>query len=208
MKRALIVYGGWKGHDPKGLAALFKKVLEEENFEVVLSEKLSVFAKLNLNEFNLIVPVWTMGDIKDKEVKAVISAIEGGVGLAGCHGGMCDAFRNNTEWQFLTGSQFVAHPGGGGVEYLVNITKTKHQITEEMKDFKVKTEQYYLHTDPVNEVLAGTKIGEIDMPVVYTRAFGKGKIFYNALGHNAKVFEDFPESLELMRRGFIWAARG
>ena len=48
--------------------------------------------------------------------------MRGGVGLAGYHGGMCDAFRDATEYQFMCGDQWVAHPGGV-IDYRVNITR-------------------------------------------------------------------------------------
>ncbi|MOA09776.1 Trehalose utilization [compost metagenome] len=157
-----------------------------------------------------------MGEISNDQVSSVLKAVASGVGIAGCHGGMCDSFRNNTEWQFLTGSQWVAHPFNDGVEYEVNIIHSgSSPIVEGIQDFKVKSEQYYLHVDPAVDVLATTTFvmsegehsanGVITMPVVYTKKWGKGKVFYNSLGHHADVF-DIPEAKELMRKGFLWAA--
>jgi len=215
MKRALIVYGGWKGHEPKETAELFGRVLGSEGFEVVIKNKMNAFTKLNLQDFDLIVPVWTNGEIKGRECQAVMRAVESGVGLAGCHGGMCDAFHDSVDWQFLTGSQWVAHPGGE-IEYTVNISPVASPLTEGIGDFKIKSEQYYLHTDPVNTVLATTRFpvadgpytanGTVDMPVVYTRLWGKGRIYYNSLGHVTAVWNT-PEAMELMKRGLLWAAR-
>jgi type 1 glutamine amidotransferase len=129
---------------------------------------------------------------------------------------MCDAFRDNTEWQFLTGGQWVAHPGNDGVEYRVRIRRGSSPITEGIGDFSVRTEQYYLHVDPAVDVLATTRFpvadgphatnGEVDMPVVWTKRWGRGRVFYNSLGHQAAVFGT-PEARELMRRGFLWAAQ-
>ncbi|MNJ43443.1 Trehalose utilization [compost metagenome] len=166
---------------------------------------------------NLIVPIWTMGEIEQEQLVPVLEAVQSGVGLAGCHGGMCDAFRNCVEWQFMTGSQWVAHPFNDGVKYEVNMIKsTSSSIIEGIHDFEVTSEQYYLHVDPAVDVLATTTFansegahsanGAITMPVVYTKRWGKGKIFYNALGHQANIF-DIPEARELMRRGFLWATK-
>src|SRR5690625_6477291 len=80
-----------------------------------------------------------------------------GVGLAGCHGGMCDSFRKNVDWQFMTGGNWVAHPGNDGVDYMVNIKHSSSPLLEGMQDFKVTSEQYYLHVDPAVEVLATTR---------------------------------------------------
>jgi type 1 glutamine amidotransferase len=214
----LIVQGGWSGHDPAGVAEVFKNILVSEGFEVEVSDSLESFSDSEkLKELHLIIPVWTMGELKNEYANNVAGAVESGVGLAGCHGGMCDAFRNNTTWQFLTGSQWVAHPGNSGVEYTVNIKKNSSSpIIEGLDDFSVKSEQYYIHIDPAVNVLASTKFpvaggphaanGAVDVPVVYTKLWGKGRVFYNSLGHNSAVF-NIPEASRLMRNGFLWASR-
>ncbi|MBY9079768.1 ThuA domain-containing protein [Paenibacillus sp. HN-1] len=217
-KKALIVQGGWDGHEPVQVSEVFAGILREEGFEVEVSDTLDSFRdEEKLLGLNLIVPIWTMGEISGEQLQPVLKAVESGVGLAGCHGGMCDAFRNSVEWQFMTGSQWVAHPFNDGVEYEVNIVSSaSSSIVEGMSDFIVKSEQYYLHVDPAVTVLATTTFprsegphsanGIITMPVVYTKRWGEGRVFYNSLGHVVSVF-DIPEAAELMRRGFLWAAK-
>jgi uncharacterized protein len=219
-QKALIVWGGWDGHEPEKVAHLFESILSSEGFEVTVSNTLDSFAdeSLVLSQ-NLLVPIYTMSTITNEQFEPVRKAVaEHGIGMAGCHGGMCDAFRNNTEWQFMTGSQWVAHPGNDGVRYVVKINRTNpHEITDGLSDFEVVSEQYYLHVDPGVNVLATTDFplpgvegphseNPCAMPQVYTKKYGKGRVFYNALGHHASVLEaETPK--ELMRRGFIWAAK-
>ncbi|MEM8874866.1 MAG: ThuA domain-containing protein [Planctomycetota bacterium] len=218
-KSALIVWGGWDGHEPEQVAEIFRKVLDEQGFDVTVSDTLDAFTEHDLTKLSLIVPVWTMGEISNEQLDAVCDAVENhGVGLAGCHGGMCDSFRQAERWQFMTGGQWVAHPGNDGVEYKINIGPVAHDITAGMSDFDVKSEQYYMHVDPAVQVLATTTFptpgvdgphvpnGTFEMPQVWTKMYGNGRVFYNALGHVANVF-DVPEALELMRRGFKWAAK-
>jgi len=218
MKKALIVWGGWDGHQPKQVGEIFARVLREEGFEVEVSDTLDAFKdEAKVMALNLIVPVWTMGKITSEQANPVLKAVrEAGVGIAGCHGGMCDAFRENTEWQFMTGGQWVAHPGNDGTTYRVRVVTGSHPIVEGIADFDVCSEQYYMHTDPSNRTLATTEFplapgphvpnGRFDMPVVWTRSFGKGKVFYNSLGHQANIVESEP-CLTLMRRGLLWAAK-
>jgi type 1 glutamine amidotransferase len=220
-RRALIVWGGWDGHEPDKVANLFDEILQAEGFATEISDTLDVFCEVaNLTDFNLIVPIWTMGEISPEQRNPVLKAVaEGGVGLAGCHGGMCDAFRSDTEWQFMTGGQWVAHPGNDGVRYTINLRKDKpHPIIDGLQDFDVISEQYYLHTDPGNDVLATCTfpapgvdgphvLNPCEMPQVWTKMYGKGRIFYNALGHHRDVLEA-PGPRELMRRGFLWASKG
>ena len=167
--------------------------------------------------YDLIVPCMTMGTLPREAEKNVCYAVSEGVGLAGCHGGMCDAFRNSTEWQFMTGGQWVAHPGNDGVRYTVNIHRGSSPITEGIADFTVVSEQYYLHVDPAIEVLATTRFPiadgphagnkPVDMPVAWTKYWGRGRVFYCSLGHHEDVFEAYPEARLLMERGMLWAAR-
>ena len=219
MAKALIVWGGWDGHQPRQVADLLAKVLEQDGFTVEVRDTLDAFAdEAKMMGLNLIVPVWTMGKITREQVTPVLKAVEAGVGMAGCHGGMCDSFRENTDWQFMTGGQWVAHPGNDGTKYRIHIKDPDHEITRGLRDFEVVSEQYYMHVDPAIRVLATTTFptagvtgphdpnGFFEMPQVWTKYFGKGRVFYNALGHHADTF-DIPEALEMMRRGFRWAAK-
>lgn len=216
-KKALIVWGGWNGHEPEPVAGIFADALKSHGFEVEVSNTLDAFLDgEKLKGLDLIVPVWTMGKITNDQLKPVVEAVKSGVGIAGCHGGMCDSFREATEYQFMTGGQWVAHPGNDGVEYTVRITDPSHFITQGVPaEFPVKSEQYYMHTDPANKVLAVTRFptadgphvgnGEFDMPVVWTKYYGKGRVGYVSLGHVANVVRQ-PEVLRLCTRALLWAA--
>ncbi len=214
MSRALIVWGGWDGHEPDKVAAIFRSLLEEAGVTVTMATSLDVFDDAEtLLTYDLIVPVWTMGTLSREAATNVTEAVARGTGLAGCHGGMCDAFRDSPLWQFMTGANWVAHPGGDGVQYRVQIT-TDDPLVAGISDFDVLSEQYYLHVDPANRVLATTRTdvvtwyhspnGPVDMPVVWTRAWGLGRVYYNALGHKADVIADGPAH-EMLRRGLLWA---
>lgn len=220
MERALVVWGGWDGHEPDKVADFFAQLLTEEGYVVEVQDTLDALLQ-PLDGLSLIVPVWTMGEISFEQCANVRQAVsEHGVGLAGCHGGMCDAFRGSTEWQYMTGGQWVAHPGDDGVRYQVNIVRDNpHPITEGLADFEVVSEQYYLHTDPANNVLATCQFPNpsvtnlnivapdpCHMPTVWTKNYGSGRVFYNALGHKRDVLEAATPR-EICRRGLLWAAR-
>ncbi|EFM11788.1 conserved hypothetical protein [Paenibacillus curdlanolyticus YK9] len=208
MKKALIVWGGWDGHQPQQVADLFADVLRKEQFEVIVSDTLETFADEELvKSLDLIVPVWTMGKIEKNQLDPVLRAVEAGCGIAGCHGGMGDSFRNEVEFQHMVGGQWVAHPGNDGVNYMVNMTIPGDPLTEGIGDFEVCSEQYYMHVDPAIKVHATTDFGAVKMPVVWTKNWGEGNVYYCSLGHQADIVA-MPQTLELMRRGFLWAARG
>jgi type 1 glutamine amidotransferase len=215
MSGALIVWGGWDGHEPDKVAALFQGMLEKAGISVDMADSLAVFDDADaLQNYDLIVPVWTMGELSREAATNVSEAVARGTGLAGCHGGMCDAFRATPLWQFMTGANWVAHPGGDGVKHRVQIT-SDDPLVAGLPDFDVETEQYYLHVDPANKVLATTRTdavtwyhtpnGAVDMPVAWTRVWGLGRVYYNALGHQADVIAGGPAN-EMLRRGLLWAA--
>ncbi|GGL67722.1 ThuA domain-containing protein [Wenxinia marina] len=216
-ERALITWGGWPGHEPDKVADLFAGLLRGEGMEVEVTDSLDCFDEADrLTELSLIVPVWTMSKLSKEAATNVSEAVARGTGLAGCHGGMCDAFRENVLWQFMTGANWVAHPGGDGVPYTVEIV-SDDPLVAGIGEFEVESEQYYLHTDPANKVLAITRFptvpwyhsvnGPVEMPVAWTRGWGHGRVYYNALGHKASVIEDGP-AFEMLKRGLLWAAAG
>jgi len=208
MRNALIVQGGWEGHEPREVAEVLAQALRENGFEVEISDTLDAFKdQEKLEQLDLIVPIWTMGTIMPEQLHPLLEAVRKGTGIAGVHGGMGDAFRSEPEYQYMVGGQWVAHPGGDGVTYEVHITDVPSPITEGLKDFTVTSEHYYLHVDPGNTVLATTRFGDVVMPVAWTKMYGQGRVFYCSLGHSADIVRQ-PEVLTLVTRGMIWAAEG
>jgi type 1 glutamine amidotransferase len=213
MREALIVWGGWSGHEPEQCSKIVAEMLENEGFKVYVENTTEAFADPSIRDLSLIVPIITMAKIEKEEVQNLSKAVEGGVGLAGWHGGMGDAFRESVEYQFMCGGQWVAHPGNI-IDYRVDIAKPEDPICAGLKSFPYRSEQYYMHVDPSNEVLATTTFtGEIlpwlegvVMPVAWKRRHGQGRVFYSSLGHVAKEFE-VPEMRTLFQRGALWAAR-
>lgn len=211
-KSALMVWGGWEGHEPQLGVELFSGILRDEGFEVEVSDTLDTYLDADkLSKQDLIVPTWTMGTITNEQEKGLLDAIRSGVNVAGWHGTMGDSFRNNVNYQWMVGGQWVQHPGNI-IDYRVNISNNDHPITAGLDDFDMHSEQYYMHTDPSNNVLATTTFsGEhadwiegTVMPVVWTRMYGKGRVFYSSLGHVRSDF-DVPEAREIQKRGMLWA---
>jgi type 1 glutamine amidotransferase len=212
-REALIVWGGWHGHEPEACAGIVAGMLREEGFGVQIERSTAAFADPAIHQLGLIVPIYTMSTIAKEELGNLCRAVEGGVGLGGFHGGMCDAFRQATEYQFMCGGQWVAHPGNI-IDYRVNVTRPDDPVMAGVDDFDYRSEQYYMHVDPSNEVLATTTFGGehaswidgVVMPVVWKRRHGEGRVFYSSLGHVAAEFQ-VPEMATILRRGLLWAAR-
>jgi type 1 glutamine amidotransferase len=210
---AMIVWGGWNGHDPDLCASIYRTWLMADGYDVRVETTTAAFADPSIHDLSLIIPIYTMSKIEKAEALNLCAAVQGGVGLAGHHGGMCDAFRDSVEYQFMCGGQWVAHPGNI-IDYRVNVSKPDDPIMQGISDFDYRSEHYYMHVDPGIEVLATTTFtGEhapwvegVVMPVVWKKRFGKGRVFYCTLGHRAYEL-DIPQMKQMMTRGMAWAAR-
>jgi type 1 glutamine amidotransferase len=212
-RRILYTYGGWEGHEPAQSVELFKPWLESEGASVEAVGNLDPYADSEyMKGVDLVIQIFTMATITGEQEAGLLAAVKGGAGLAGWHGGLCDAFRQNVEYQFMTGGQWVAHPGGV-IDYSVRVTDQSDPVTRGMGVFHMHSEQYYMHVDPNMKVLATTTfsaehadwIEGCTMPVVWKKMYGKGRVFYTSLGHVMKDFE-VPEALEIMKRGIRWAS--
>jgi len=213
MREALIVWGGWSGHEPEEGARIVSDMLEGHGFKVYVENTTEAFADPAIADMSLVVPIVTMAKIEKEEAENLGAAVRGGVGLAGYHGGMCDAFRDCVDYQFICGGQWVAHPGGV-IDYRVDIVAPDDPIMQGVSSFAYRSEQYYMHVDPANQVLATTRFtGEhapwiegVVMPVVWKRRHGLGRVFYSSLGHVTAEFA-VPEMRTILERGLLWAAR-
>ncbi|MFO7934296.1 MAG: ThuA domain-containing protein [Bacteroidales bacterium] len=212
-RKVLFTYGGWDGHEPAQSVELLKPWMEREGAGVDAVNSLDPYTdKDYMDEIDLVIQIFTMAEISQEQERGLLNAVENGTGIAGWHGGLCDAFRQNVAYQFMTGGQWVAHPGGV-IDYTVEVVDGEDPVTSGLGTFKMHSEQYYMHVDPNIKVLATTTftdehagwIGGCTMPVVWKKMHGKGRVFYTSLGH---VMEDFevPEALEILKRGIRWAS--
>jgi len=212
-RRALIVWGGWPGHEPRLGAEKVAALLEPQGFEVTLADDLAAFDDGEaLAAYDLISAQWALGSLTREQEVNIREAVRGGTGLGAWHGS-ADSFRTSVVYQYVLGCQFVAEPGGF-TTYRVNVDAKDDPLVAGVEDFDVTSELYYLHYDPAVRVLASTTIdGElvpwaagVRVPVVYTKAFGAGRVFYCSLGH-APSDLDVPAVAQFIGRGFAWAAR-
>ena len=212
-KKVLVVWGGWDGHKPELFANHVENWLIKEKADYKIINGLDAYDNYDeLIKYDLIIQSVTMDEISKKQEENLVKAVLNGVGIAGAHGGLTDSFRENTEFQYMIGGQFVAHPGGQ-VDYKVIFKKD--ELTEGLNNFQIKTEQYYMHVDPNIDVIAETKfdgkfnpwIDGVVMPVAWKKKHGMGKVFYFAIGHNPMEFKQHLDAWKLLTRGFNWASR-
>ncbi|QHC65461.1 hypothetical protein GSU68_01925 [Rathayibacter sp. VKM Ac-2759] len=228
-KRALVVRGGWDGHQPVEATELFLPFLADNGFEVRVEESTAVYADEEyLRTVDLIVQSNTMTSIEWPEFVGLRTAIENGTGLAGWHGGIADSYRNNSDYLQLIGGQFASHPGkhpdertgeqsDNYVPHTIEMTPAaaEHPITQGIGDFELTTEQYWVLHDDYNDVLATTTQAvrpwdpwhrPITSPAIWTRLWGEGRIFVSTPGHRVEILQD-ANVRTIIERGLLWASR-
>jgi len=157
------------------------------------------------------VQCWSMGKLTPQQCDGLVSAVRAGTGFAGWHGGVVATFQDSPEYLRMVGGVFLYHPEGF-LDYEVRISRSQaaHPIVAGLPDFTVHTEQYWMLSDSLNTVLATTEFGPPEqpatMPVAWTRNWGKGRIFFSAIGHRTEDLWD-PAVYTLTHRGLVWASR-
>lgn len=214
-RQAMVVRGGWDGHSPVETTDLFIPFLEQNGFRVLIEDCLEVYEEEELlAATDLIVQCWTGGDITPAESAGLIAAVRAGTGLAGWHGGIVDAFRENLDYQLLTGGQFVTSPPNPGHHrVLLSADHADHPVITGLGDFEVDAEPYWTLNDPLNDVLASVTVDADEtrsrpaaVPAVWTRTWGKGRVFVSTIGHGPDDFQ-IPQVRALTERGLLWASR-
>lgn len=204
MTKALIVYGGWEKHDPDGVSRLLATQLEQRGVEVTRSNSFDSLKTLDLQAYDVILPIWTLDHIDPSYVEALQDAVRGGVGLSGNHG-IIDSFRHEAEFHLMLGGQWVTHFDFAITTHEIEMAATPSPITNGLSTITVTTEQYYCLVDPANTVLATMDVKGVTMPVAWTKQYGQGRVFYCSLGHSVDILAD-PTTLEMVTRGTLWAA--
>ena len=212
-KKVLVVWGGWEGHKPELFASHVENWLITEKADYKINNGLDAYDDYDeLIKYDLIIQSVTMDEISKKQEENLLKAVLSGVGIAGAHGGLVDSFRKNTNYQFMIGGQWVAHPGNI-IKYKVKMLED--ELTSGLSDFEIVSEQYYMHYDPNIKIIAETKfndeiypwINNVVMPIAWKKMYGKGKVFFISIGHDPNEFMVYKDGWELLKRGFMWAVR-
>jgi type 1 glutamine amidotransferase len=226
-RRAVVVRGGWDGHQPIEATDLFIPFLEQNGYRVEVFDSPAPYADPELMAAtDLVVQCMTMSTIEKDELAGLTSAVANGTGLAGWHGGIADSYRNSSDYLQLVGGQFACHPPKAPGErtgeqsdyfipYRVEVTAADHPVMDQIADFDLVTEQYWVLTDEYNTVLATTTLAKnewepwhrpITSPAIWTRDWGQGRVFVCTPGHDMDVVRH-PDVNTIIERGMLWAAR-
>ena len=198
-----MVFAGGEIHDAKGCGKVMADALSaSEEFEVTyVEEDFDKLITLKEDGYDVIIFYYTYGEIADAPKNGMLSFIASGGGFVGIHP-TSSFFMDSPECLAMLGGEFVTHPPHR--EYQVSVVDPEHPITEGLTEFMIIDEQYILNFDPRVNVLCSALWKGTAMPVAWTKSWGKGRVFYLALGHDVNACNQEMFQL-LLARGTKWA---
>jgi len=199
MKSILIIWGGWQGHDPQGVAEKLANILTDHRYQVDVRSDLGVLINENLKTYDVLIPIWSCGIASPIYIQPLLEAIESGLGLVTWHGGI--NWFDQADYYDLIGAYYLRDTP---VEsYSVQLED--HAFTKGLTDFDIKSETYYMLVNPMNTLLATTSCKGHRLPLMWTKTYGAGRVFYSSLAHDLdQLF--MPDHLSILLRAIEWAA--
>jgi type 1 glutamine amidotransferase len=221
--RVLLVLGSPPFHDIRTLPPILEKTMKEVGgFQVTRlepeagkppsdGEHMAKLASVSRKDYDVLVFYTTGYQLNELQERALQTFVEEGGGLVALHGASA-SFRNSKVRTTLVGGSFAGHIPGTH-KLTITIADEKHPITAGVSSFEVVDEEYKhkLADDVQRHVVARFKERpkgsdpNANNDIIWTRAIGKGRVVYNALGHGKEAWEN-PAWQKITIQGILWAA--
>lgn len=202
--KVLIVTGG-PIHDGHGIGLSLEKTLKEAGrFDVTWVEgNLDALLAEKLEPYDVVLFQWTLGEISEAQKRGLMNSVAKGKGFVGIHSA-ADSFRGDPDWRAFLGGHFLTHPAYR--QFQVSVTDEKCSVTEGIVEFYITDEQYILDYDSRVRVLATALHRGKAMPAIWTKEWGKGRVYYMGFGHDPNACEQ-DIFKKLLVRAVLWAGR-
>ena len=186
-------------------------------WETTTTEDVGAFTKENLKNFDAVM-FNTTGELpmSEDQKRAFVDFVRSGHGFIGVHsatdtfymwadyGEMIGGYFNNHPWHEMVTIE-VADPSSPIVGWLGKSFQINDEIYQ-VSDFQAKDSHVLLRLDPTSVDLKknGVMHRYYGWPVAWTRPYGKGRVYYNGLGHDDWVWKD-ARYQEMLLKGIQWA---
>jgi uncharacterized protein len=208
-------------HDVLPLSGSILRDLGENSgsFQITATEDISALTAENLRRFAAIM-FYTTGElpVNDGQKTALLDFVRSGGGFLGVHSAT-DTFYLWPDYLKLIGGYFNGHPWHQAVRItivdpsdpLVGFLGASWQIADEIyqiSDFDYEGSHVLLRLDETSVDLGQTGVRRrfYGWPLAWTRAYGNGRVFYTALGHDEAVWRD-PRYQRLLVNAMLWSIR-
>jgi uncharacterized protein len=136
--------------------------------------------------------------------KSLVKYLKSGKGLAVTHAGVA-SFRKWPEFGNIIGARFENHPWNAGSTVTMKVEEPAHPLTQAFPGatFKITDEIYQvkapysrdqlrvlvrIDTDKTNMKVKNIVRTDGDFAMTWIKNYGKGRVFYNAFGHQHPLF--------------------
>ncbi len=201
-KKILMLVGG-EYHPFDQCSEMVSSSLEATGrYQVTVTTDLNVLRAGNVGRYDAVLGYTDGRDLKKDQESGLVNFVKAGGAFIGLHGAAA-SFAKNAAYIDMLGATFASHDAA--FEFPVTPTAADSMITRRVQPFRVFDELYILdkfQADAV-EVLATAMWKGKAQPMAYTKSYGKGRVFFLALGHDARAL-NHPEVQKLLRRGVDW----
>lgn len=180
-------------------------------FRVTATEDLSTLTSSGLAAYDVLFFALTSGELplSAEQRAAILAFVAGGGGFLGAHSAT-DTLYGWPEYGEMVGAYFREHPWTQ--QGTVVVEDASHPAAAGVgSQFSINEEFYTFRENPRPRVqvllrLDAASVGSSgDYPLAWTRPHGRGRVYYNALGHFSSTWQD-PRFQRQLRGAITWAA--
>jgi uncharacterized protein len=194
---------------PTAMATVRGIAARSGRYRVVLLASAAQLTPAALRHAAAVMFLLTTGELpmNAADKQALVAFVRRGGGLIGFHSAT-DTFHHWAAYQAMIGAEFSHHPHPSTVRAIVtdHSTPATHQLPASFlihEEFYVFTHDPRPHVHVLAELDTGP--GGPDRPLVWCRRFGRGRVYYDALGHFSATWHSRYQ-LTLASGGILWAA--
>lgn len=200
-----LIFVGTEGiyHDHEGNGKYLTTMLNTtDEINADFSQDYSILAD-GLDKYQTVLFYTDVGELTSEQETGLLNYIESGGGFFGLHTAAA-SFRDSEGYHGMLNGFFDGH--SPYMDFTVNVSVADHPISQGLADYEVKDELYYLKHNPDSShhlMSAYDHTKDETHVMAFHHTYGKGRVFYYALGHDMVVLEN-PSFQEVIRRGVMW----
>ena len=200
--KKILVMGGGEFHDYEGCCEVMARQLRDlKGYEVEVSiNDLERLRRGSIDQFDILVFYWTKDHLTEDQKRDLLSWCAEKGKFVGVHCA-ATAFRDCPEYEAMLGGRFRKHPpyrefyvtvkpGHPAMKYFEGITPPSEWENWRVHECKVRDEQFLIRYDTRVNVAAEAAFNGRLWPVVWTKTWGLGRVYYLSLGHDVPACDN------------------